>query len=369
MKIIKKLLSLILLLAVVLSVIPKLTVSAGYDTFASYVAKYRQFFSDRRWQPGTPWGDNRTPYHGFYKALGCASLCSDFEYYMYGTYGWKGTKYTKVSAITSGDIVKLSDPHWFIVLERRGDVLLVAEKHKDQVYISDTHYRMHNGVLQKFGYYNSSGKWVNGWKKCSFSKGYHYIDIEAQDITVTWDASPAMLEITEDDAAFAVRGCLTGAAEKDITKCGFNLYNANDELLESFEEEPAFTGAEQYISLQYGVQSSLGMKLVPGCDYRYELFVTIAGVEYYSPQVGFTTDEYIAELKDHTVPAYLAGDMDRNSTVDSDDAIYLLRHTLFADSYPVTQQVDYNGDGEITSDDAIYLLRHTLFPNEYVLKQ
>ena len=369
MRIIKRTVTVIILLAVALSVLTVIRVSAGYDTFASYVEKYTQFFSDERWKPGTPWGDKQTPYHGLYKAWGCASLCSDFEYYMYGTYGWKGTKYTKQSQIASGDIVKLSDPHWFIVLERRGDVLLVAEKHKDQVYISDTHYRMHNGVLQKFGYYNSSGKWVNGWKKCSFSKGYHYINIEEQDISVTWDPSPAMLRITEDDAEFALRGSLTGAAAKDVTRCGFNIYNANDELLESFEEEPAFSSVDPYISLQYGVQSSLGMKLVPGCDYKYELFVTIAGVDYFSTLTGFTTDEYIAELKDYTVPEYLMGDMDLNSEVDSDDAIYLLRHTLFADSYPLPGSADYNNDGEITSDDAIYLLRHTLFPNEYVLRE
>ncbi len=65
---------------------------------------------------------------------------------------------------------------------------------------------------------------------------------------------------------------------------------------------------------------------------------------------------------------YAPGDLDRNGTLDSDDAIYLLRHVLFPEKYPVYAWAEWNGDGVLDSDDAIYLLRHVLFPEKYPLK-
>ena len=68
-----------------------------------------------------------------------------------------------------------------------------------------------------------------------------------------------------------------------------------------------------------------------------------------------------------TVAAGLYGDFDGDGNVTSDDAVYLLRHTLFPDGYPIEGEADFDGDGDITSDDAVYLLRHTLFPDGYPL--
>ena len=70
-----------------------------------------------------------------------------------------------------------------------------------------------------------------------------------------------------------------------------------------------------------------------------------------------------------TVRKSRLGDIDGNGEVTSDDAVYLLRHTLFADRYPVNCFADFDGNGETTSDDAVYLLRHTLFPAQYPLAE
>ena len=61
----------------------------------------------------------------------------------------------------------------------------------------------------------------------------------------------------------------------------------------------------------------------------------------------------------------LPGDLDGNEAVNSNDAVYLLYHTLFPETYPVNQIVDFNGDGSVNSNDVVYLLYYTLFPENY----
>ena len=73
------------------------------------------------------------------------------------------------------------------------------------------------------------------------------------------------------------------------------------------------------------------------------------------------------EVKDE-VTVVIKGEIDGNGKIDSDDAIYILRNTLFASLYPVVVEDDVDGNGGYNSDDAIHLLRHTLFPTMYPLK-
>ena len=64
---------------------------------------------------------------------------------------------------------------------------------------------------------------------------------------------------------------------------------------------------------------------------------------------------------------YIVGDLNQDGQVNSDDAVYLLMHTMFPNDYPVNQPVDFNKDGQVNSDDAVYLLMHTMFPEDYPL--
>ena len=63
----------------------------------------------------------------------------------------------------------------------------------------------------------------------------------------------------------------------------------------------------------------------------------------------------------------LPGDITGDSIVNKDDAIYLLRHVVFPDKYPVSANADINADNTVNKDDAIYLLRHVVFPDKYPL--
>lgn len=69
-----------------------------------------------------------------------------------------------------------------------------------------------------------------------------------------------------------------------------------------------------------------------------------------------------------TAAAGALGDYNGDGGVTSDDAIYLLRYTLFPEKNPTEKFADFNHDGGVTSDDAIYLLRYTLFPNKFPLE-
>ena len=66
-------------------------------------------------------------------------------------------------------------------------------------------------------------------------------------------------------------------------------------------------------------------------------------------------------------PMYTAGDLNGDSAVNEDDAIYLLQHVLLPEFFPIAQDADYNGDSKINEDDAIYLLQHVLLPDFFPL--
>ena len=63
----------------------------------------------------------------------------------------------------------------------------------------------------------------------------------------------------------------------------------------------------------------------------------------------------------------LPGDMNGDSIVNKDDAIYLLLHVVFPDDHPITAEADLNADNTVNKDDAIYLLLHVVFPDDYPL--
>ena len=60
----------------------------------------------------------------------------------------------------------------------------------------------------------------------------------------------------------------------------------------------------------------------------------------------------------------VAGDMNLNGALDTDDAVYLLLHIMFDSAdYPIYENAhtDYDGNGITDTNDAVYLLLHVMF--------
>ena len=101
-------------------------------------------------------------------------------------------------------------------------------------------------------------------------------------------------------------------------------------------------------------------------DLNDEYLINHANIDESTREVTWDiTGEFIPE--NISEPDGVLGDYDGDENVTSDDAVYLLRYTLFPNQYPVTGYADFDGDGNVTSDDAVYLLRYTLFPAQYPL--
>ena len=61
------------------------------------------------------------------------------------------------------------------------------------------------------------------------------------------------------------------------------------------------------------------------------------------------------------------GDFTGDLAVDNNDVIYLLKHSLIPDRFPVSTNADLNADGKTDNEDVILLLKHSLIPERFPL--
>ena len=72
--------------------------------------------------------------------------------------------------------------------------------------------------------------------------------------------------------------------------------------------------------------------------------------------------DYTVTVNYLTPEVVVTGDLNKNGTVATEDAIYLLYNTVYGDAkYPLNQDCDFDNNGKLNSDDAIYLLYHVVF--------
>lgn len=125
----------------------------------------------------------------------------------------------------------------------------------------------------------------------------------------------------------------------------------NSYYLDNIPEE---VGSGRKEGIRYSYEQMQNKDSYKGFDFN--TVWTMGGNEYYS------FPELIGvEL------VFALGDVDGVDGVSLNDAIYLLYHVNFKDTYPVNQPVDFDGNGKEDLDDAIYLLYHVNFKDTYPL--
>ena len=148
-------------------------------------------------------------------------------------------------------------------------------------------------------------------------------------------------------------------------------YNASNSAGVPYSECPNFINAKNEANGVIIQSLSIGdIFYLVGCNLN-KAAVSDNGANYWEED--YETYTYLTDVKPDELEDPFAeiedsavlGDFDGDGNVTSDDAVYLLRNTLFPNQYPVSGFADFDNDGSITSDDAVYLLRYTLFPAQY----
>lgn len=102
--------------------------------------------------------------------------------------------------------------------------------------------------------------------------------------------------------------------------------------------------------------------VVEDADVSISCSIILKAMDTNGDEVSVTTTVISGTVK---IRNEIPGDMDSNKKINSDDAVYLLYHTLFGkEDYPIKQSGDMDGNGKIDSNDAVYLLYFVLFGEE-----
>ncbi len=133
--------------------------------------------------------------------------------------------------------------------------------------------------------------------------------------------------------------------------------------------ELTLPGSASYIGTHCFCKSGLKLVRYSGTEEEWDKLIQYSREEYYFPydDVRWCNEVLLNAEIIFLSPAY--GDIDGDSIITSDDAVYLLNYTLFPEIYPLNCSADFDRDELLTSDDAVYLLNYTLFPNLYPLEE
>ncbi len=161
-------------------------------------------------------------------------------------------------------------------------------------------------------------------------------------------------EIVYDENALELTGgkwLLADALLKD-----FNISNKYGAV--AFSENTAVSG--QFLKLTFKVKES-----APEGNFTVAAAVAAKVINEEGEEIAYDIDKQISEV---TITHIMRGDLNEDERITSDDAIYLLYHTLYSDQFKLNQDGNFDKLGGVTSDDAIYLLYYTLYPQDFPIK-
>ena len=132
-------------------------------------------------------------------------------------------------------------------------------------------------------------------------------------------------------------------------------------------DEYAFAGCEGLNTVTIPASmKEIGEGAFSGCYELYEVYY--GGTEAAWNKIAVGDDNYyLLNAREMHFADAAPGDVDGNSELSTDDAVYLLLNVMFgAEDYPVSDgtNLDYNSDGTVDTDDAVYLLLHVMFGAE-----
>ena len=128
--------------------------------------KIYDFINSPNWANGASWG-NKAPDISSYKCEGCCAYCADYAKYCYNNNSPRGgAPFYNINEIRAGDVVIIGNGsngkgHWFVVVERKGNNLLVAEGN------------VAGKVRVGWNYTISANRFTNDSR--AFTEGYHFI--------------------------------------------------------------------------------------------------------------------------------------------------------------------------------------------------
>ncbi len=157
--------------------------------------------------------------------------------------------------------------------------------------------------------------------------------------------------------------------DKDCLEIVEGTWTAEDGIIANWdqdEEMATFTFGENKLVNDYIFELKFKVKAdCPVGEYTVSCAALVNSADESGYDTAVTLDVAPGGISVIDVPR---GDFSDDGKIDEEDAIYLLRYTLFGGAiFDLNQSGDVNGDDLINSDDAIFLLRHSLFPDDYKL--
>ena len=277
----KRLLSLLLALALLAAFVPIMTQDAsahgsngiyGNGTGGVYIDIYSNEFVT---MSQTSWGQYA------YGPQGCAWFATSRQWQLTGNYSviWDGNSwwnngngqlgYPTGRTIKAPAIVCYSG-HVAIIEAVSGDRALVSEGGRTDFPNNDY---CHLG-WQSISYVESSSRGF---------LGYVYLS-GAPALNASWEG-PSATNITETNAYLSGRANFGQTVT--FSQNGVRVYDEAGNKVASKDEWPGTTYS--YLNIWYDVTGELGVALQSGKTYKFQFYVIVGGKEYWSPVVTFTT--------------------------------------------------------------------------------